>query len=203
MKTRWMVWAVVLVMGFAVVPMAAGAQERPESPPAGVERDGPPAEPGDLDSPGDLDDLDGLGLMLMPVAAPAGHGPGRGGMRRAELHKQLNLTDDQKTKIADLRDKRERASIPIQGDLKVAHLDLRKLMRADKPDQRAIDAQIDRIAGLRGSLQKAHVAGMLEVRAVLTPAQQKILRESGHDLMGRGMRMRGGAGMHGGRGMRM
>lgn len=202
MKTRWMVWTVVAAIGLAWVPASASAQEGQEGPPAGLEhgQHGPPAVHGDPGDPGDLGDLDGLGLMLMPV----GHGPGRGGTRRAELHKQLNLTDDQKTKIADLRDKRERASIPIQGDLKVAHLDLRKLMRADKPDQRAIDAQIDRMAALRGSLQKAHVAGMLEVRAVLTPAQQKILRESGHQLMmGRGMRMRGGHGMHGGRAMRI
>lgn len=208
MKTTWMLWMVVAAL--AMVATGASAQERPAAPPAGIdqERPLPPA-----DGMGEADGVDGLGLLLMDAEGEAAQAPGAPGMRGrmargpqrgrlADLHKQLNLTDEQKTKIADVHDKTERATIPIQGNLEIAHLDLRKLMRAEKPDAKAIDAQIDRIAGLRASLQKTHVAGMLEVRGLLTPAQQKTLRESGLGLMmGRGMH--GGPRMRGGRAMRM
>jgi len=116
-------------------------------------------------------------------------------MGREELREQLNLTDDQKSKLADIRDRQVRAAIPIEADLRIAGLDLRKLLRAERPNQQAIDAQIDRVAGLRARLQKSHVASMLEARAVLTPAQQKLLREHRGGMMGRGM--------HGGPRMRM
>ena len=115
--------------------------------------------------------------------------------RGVVIVRDLNLTDEQQSKLADIRDRQARAAIPIQGDLRIASLDMHKLMRAEQPDARAIDAQIDRISSLRASLQKLHVAGMLEARSVLTPAQQKIMREHGVGPMGRGM--------HGGPGMRM
>lgn len=87
--------------------------------------------------------------------------------------------------------------IPVQSDLRIASLDLRKLMRADRPDPRAIDAQIDRIASLRATLHKAQVASMLDARALLTPAQQKLMRERHLGMMGHmrdGHRRRGGPG---------
>ena len=207
MKTKWVVWMVVAAL--VLVTTGARAQERPAAPPPGIDQERPQRPEG----PGETDAADGLGLLLMDAEAEPAHTPGVPGMqgRRArglhrgrltELHKQLNLTDEQKAKIADVHDKTERATIPIQGNLEIAHLDLRKLMRAEKPDARAIDAQIDKIHGLRASLQKTHVAGMIEVRGLLTPAQQKTLRESGLGfIMGRGMH--GGPRMRGGRVMRM
>lgn len=133
------------------------------------------------------------------------HGMGRGGAAREDLRKQLNLTEEQRTKLADIHDRSARASIPIQGDIKIAGLDLRKLVRADKPDQRAIDAQIDKMAGLRAKLQKSHIASMLEARSVLTPEQRKILRDARPGMGGRGMHrgMQGMHGMHGDPGMGM
>ena len=210
MKTKWMSWSMAVALSLAAIATTALAQDRPVPGPredaAGDERgvDG-------------LEDLDGLDLLL---AADVAAGPGRGqggpgargaGMRRgpgighggpagAEFREKLNLSDDQKAKLADIRDRNERATIPIHGDLRIASLDLRKLMRADKPDSRAIDAQIDRIASLRASLHKSRVAGMLEARTVLTPAQQKLMREHRGGMMGHGMHE--GHGRRGGLGIR-
>ena len=153
-----------------------------------------------------------LCLLLASVAlaqdgSPGGHGsgmsrrPGGGGMERwksnrAEVMKALDLTDAQKTKLADIRDRQMRKGIQASADLKIAGLDLRKLITADKPDQRAIDAQVDRISTMRASLQKSRIAAMLEMRSVLTDEQRKKLKE---------LRGAGGMGMgHGmGRGMGM
>lgn len=166
MKAKWMVWVAVLALGLPAAAVTARAQDRHEAP--------PPSAPG----------------------GPGMRGMGRGGAARAELRKQLNLTEAQQDKLADIRDRSARAAIPIQGDLRIAALDLRKLVRADKPDARAIDAQIDKIAGLRAKLQKSRMAGMLEARSVLTPEQQKLLRDA-RPGMGMGRGMRGGmGGMH-------
>ncbi len=222
MKREWLVWSMAMgmAMALALAPIAwrAWAQEPPAADPAAVaaaeERD-----PGDLEG---MDELGGLDILLAAdVAAGPGPGPGGamgpgpggmgpGGRRGAgmgrgpgaqELREKLNLSADQKAKIADIRDRQVRAAIPIQGDLRIAGLDMRKLMRADKPDLKAIEAQIDRVSELRASLQKSRVASMLEARAVLTPAQQKLMREYGGR---RGMGMLDGPGMgHGPEGRRM
>ena len=110
-------------------------------------------------------------------------GHGRGGMRQmrarhADVWRTLDLTDEQKKKIGDIRDRQMRKSIAARADLQIAALDLHKLIRADKPDQRAIDTQIDKIAGMRASLRKAQVASMLEMRGVLTDDQRKKLQDA-------------------------
>lgn len=191
MNAKWMRWSLAIALGCAMAAAAALAQERP-APEPGEDPPGLEQEADHHDEAGALDELlaadvgaDGAdGAMRHGMRR--GPGMGRRGPARAALREKLNLTDAQKERLADIRDRHARAAIPIQGDLRVAGLDLRKLMRADKPDQRAIDAQIDRIASLRASLQKARVAGQLEARAVLTPAQQKIMRESRGGRMGPG-----------------
>jgi Spy/CpxP family protein refolding chaperone len=187
MKAKWTLWVAVVALGLAAGAVSSRAQGRPEGPAPGPESPAAGMEQGH-DMPG----MDGMGLD-----EEGGPGPGDGTGRDPEMQKKLNLSDDQRTKLADIRDRQTRAAIPIRSDLEIAGLDLRKLMRAEKPDQKAIDAQIDKMAGLRARLQKSRVASMLEARAVLTPEQQKTLRES-RPGMGRGMH--GRRGMHGGPG---
>ncbi|MGH7731762.1 MAG: Spy/CpxP family protein refolding chaperone [Candidatus Eiseniibacteriota bacterium] len=207
MNAKVMVRIAALALGLAATAAMAAAQE----PPAPEPVDDAVREDHAAD---DFDNVGGLDLLLAADVAPGpggggrmgpgprgGPGIGRRGPAAAELREKLNLTDDQKSRLADIRDRHERAAVPIQGDLRIASLDLRKLMRADRPDQRAIDAQIDRIASLRASLQKSRIAGQLEARAVLTPAQQRLMREHRGGPMGH--RMREGRGRPGGRGMWM
>ena len=121
------------------------------------------------------------------------------GMR--EMARELNLTATQKDRLEDVRDQHRRKAIAMRADLEVARLDMRKLMRADQPDRRAIEAQIDRTSAMRAELQKARMAALLDARAILTPQQREKLKElrGSRSLMGgmgRGMRGR----HHGGRG---
>jgi Spy/CpxP family protein refolding chaperone len=111
-------------------------------------------------------------------------GPGSGGRGFGlplEAVRELDLTDAQHERLADIRTRHLKAAIPIEADLRLAELDLEQLTRADRPDAQAVDRQIDRISGLRASLMKNRMAGMLEGRAVLTPIQQKKLRELKRD----------------------
>ena len=206
MKAKWLMLNVAGVLCLAPLAVTARAQERPARDQVVGEATERPGDPEEGDRLADLDGLD----MLLAGDVAAGPGPGDmgpgmhmgpGGGVAGGLHEKLNLTGEQKEKLADIHDRQERRAIPIQGDLRIAALDLHKLLRAERPDQRAIDAQIDRLAGLRASLQKSRVASMIEARSVLSPAQQKLMREEHGGMRGHGMR--GGHGMHGGDRMRI
>jgi Spy/CpxP family protein refolding chaperone len=176
---RWMLVLGLLAAGLGT--RMARAQE-----PAG-----PPEEPGWMAELGD--DFGDDGPMMAPDAGGPGMGPGGApgmgrGMWRGErfmhrggfgpmMMRELNLTPEQQDKMKAARDREQRKAIQARADIQMAQLDLRKLMEADKPDSKAIESQVDKIAGLRAGLQKSHIATMLEFRASLTPDQQKKLRE--------------------------
>jgi Spy/CpxP family protein refolding chaperone len=105
-----------------------------------------------------------------------GRGRGMGNALR-----QLDLTDDQKRRMADIRDKQQRSAIRAQADMKIAQLDLRKLMRADTPDRRAIDLQIEKLGSMRTTMQKSRVGMMFDMRAVLTQEQRDKLKDMRED----------------------
>ena len=176
---------VMLVLGLLAAGLSARAVRAQE-----------PGEP--LDEPGWLaelgDDMADTGPMMAPdgMGGGPGMGPGATGMGRGMgrgarmrhgmgfgpmLARELDLTAEQREKMKAAHERQERKAIQTRADIQLARLDLHKLMEADKPDSKAIEAQIDRIAGLRAGLVKSRVATMLELRASLTPEQQKKLRE--------------------------
>ena len=112
---------------------------------------------------------------------------------------RLSLSDAQRRRIDDIRFSHRKRAIEMRTNLETANLELGRLMRADAPDRRAIDAQIDRIAEMRASLTKERVSGLFEVRSVLTPEQRREWRE-GFDRPGIGPAMPGRRHMPGDRG---
>jgi len=165
----------------AVVPLGSAIADEPVDPSPVLQ-----AEEGELDSGMAWldDDLGGPVAMREGMPGEIGHmphrmGPGRGwhGAGRGFAFEGLDLTEAQRKKLAEIHDAQNRSSIQARANLEIAQLDLRKLIRADKPDQKAINAQIDRIGTMRTSLQKSRIASLLEARAVLTPEQLKQLRE--------------------------
>ena len=141
---------------------------------------------------------DGAMGGMRGMGARAGMGPrGMGGWGPG-MAQALQLSDSQREKLRDIRERQMRRGIQARADLALARLDLRKLMRADRPELGAINGQIDRVARIRTELAKARVASMLEARALLTPEQRQKMRE----FRERGpMQRRGGMpGMRGGQG---
>lgn len=137
-----------------------------------------------------------LGAAQAPTHAQddAATGPGarlrmHGMAGRERLARALGLTDEQRAKMREAHERQMRRSIAERADLKIAKLDLRKLVRADHPDQHAIEAQVDKIAGMRAELQKQRLATMIEIRAMLTADQRARLREM-RDVRSGGMRER-------------
>ncbi len=121
--------------------------------------------------------LQGHGAMRGGMGMGRGMGMGPGGARL----RALGLTPEQMKKLADIRDRQERGAIQARADLATAALDLRQALRADKPDRMKIDGLIDKMARLRAGLQKARVASLLEMRALLTPEQLEKWRSGAPD----------------------
>jgi len=117
-----------------------------------------------------------------PKHAPHMHrgGPGGRGMKMrhglAMRFAALDLTDAQREKLRDLHEAAARKSVQRRADIQLAHMDLRKLMRAEAPSASAVNAQIDKISRLQADGMKAHFDTFMQARAVLTPEQLKKLR---------------------------
>jgi len=109
-----------------------------------------------------------------------GMGPGRmghGGMGMHRRFAQLDLSDAQREKLRDLHEAAMRKAIQRRADLQLARMDLHKLMRADKQDPAAVNAQIDKLARMHAENMKAHFETMRQAKALLTPEQLKQLKE--------------------------
>jgi Spy/CpxP family protein refolding chaperone len=110
-------------------------------------------------------------------------GPGLGcgaGLGLERLH-ELGLTPEQKTKLGDIQERCARLAIQKQAEVRLALLDLQKLVRGEKPEKLKIDAAIDKVARLRAELAKSCLGARLEARSLLTPEQLKKWREAAKD----------------------
>lgn len=133
----------------------------------------------------------GMGMRMRGPGGPGGPGMGRGMRHPAMMFAMLDLSDAQKDKMRDIHERAARTQIQARADMQIARMDMATLMRADNPDQGAINAQIDKMAQIRAGMQKTRAAAMLEARAQLTPEQKKKMKE----MHGKGPMM-----MHGGMG---
>ena len=121
--------------------------------------------------PDDPDDDDNGGSVWMSQRQPSGmmgrrgFAGTRGGLlaRRQELLEDLDLSRDQAKEIAEIRDEQRRRAIDRRAEIQVAALDLRKLMRANRPDRGAIRAS-DRRSSRTLQSRAAQVAGRRPAR---------------------------------------
>lgn len=119
----------------------------------------------DLGGPGPMMGVPGLGGPMMPMRGPD-----------PEKWERLGLSDGQRRRLEDLRDVEERKLIRLEADLRIAGLDLRRLVAGERPNLQAIGMQVDRIADLRAEVMKARIATQIGMREVLTPGQRAQLR---------------------------
>lgn len=117
---------------------------------------------------------------------------------------QLNLTDEQKEQIGELRTEWQKEQIQLNADLRVARLDLKNLFADPEASDSQIRSMMESVSDQQINLRLKQRSHRMAVRNILTPDQQKIwddLRENrrlrgGAMLKGRGMRGMRGQGMH-------
>jgi Spy/CpxP family protein refolding chaperone len=70
----------------------------------------------------------------------------------------------------------EKSNIKTRAEVQVRGIELRELLRADNPDRDAVMKKIDEISALRTEMAKEDVDALLQAKSVLTPEQQKKIR---------------------------
>ncbi|MBN2356798.1 Spy/CpxP family protein refolding chaperone [candidate division KSB1 bacterium] len=128
-----------------------------------------------LDHPADepLWDMDEMDLPEPePPMPPVEPGPEL--MEEERIGGKLNLTDEQKDTMREMRLKHQKEMIPLQAELKSKNLDLKSAIQADKPDMAKINALVDQVSRIKADIQKKNIAFRLDMRDQLTEEQLKL-----------------------------
>jgi len=83
-----------------------------------------------------------------------------------------DLSDEQEAQITELRNAHYAEVKTLRADLAILRAEKRKLMIADNPNSKAIDAKIDAMSEIQTQMQKKRVAHHLAVRNLLTDNQK-------------------------------
>lgn len=125
------------------------------------------------------------------------------------------LTDEQKTKMKDLRVAHIKEVTPIKNLIEEKEARLKTLTSAEKTDMAEINKTIDEISKLKADMMKARVNHQMKVKALLTDEQKVFFNahmgekkgmhrgEGMGDGMGEGKHRGEGKGMHKGEGKGM
>ena len=121
-----------------------------------------------------------------PNQRQAGGQLGRGGQagmgmgmmqKRQSMKAELGLTDVQQADIRKVRENAQRDRLRKATDFKIASLDLKSLLRAEKVDEKAVAAKLADVQAAQGALLKVRVDTALAMKRILTPEQQKKMSE--------------------------
>ncbi len=115
--------------------------------------------------------------FLVPTITLAGKGKGGGeGKEMARALKQLNLSEEQKKKLKEMRKANKEKKFESQGELKKLREEMKTKFASDAPESelKAIHAKIK---SLRDQKAEARFQKMLTIRSVLTVEQRKKFQE--------------------------
>jgi len=84
---------------------------------------------------------------------------------------QLKLTDEQRKSMDAIFYQHREKLVDLRGAVEKAELEMEPLMRDDKPNEKQIAEQIDKVAQARAELEKANAHFLFELRGKLTPEQ--------------------------------
>ncbi len=111
----------------------------------------------------------------------------------------LGLTDEQTERLHRIVVETEKSTTKTRAEMAIRRIELRELLRGDKPDQAAVTKKIQEISDLLRDTMKQHVDALLAAKAVLTPEQQKKIRSFIESRRGGEFWQRRGLEGHGGR----
>ena len=108
-----------------------------------------------------------------------GHkGPGFGGMREGGLFRQLNLTDDQKTKMKQLRESFAETNKPLMEQLHAKRQELRQASEGGTFNEALATQKLTEIAPLEAKMMAAHASLHQQMLSVLTAEQKAQLDQA-------------------------
>lgn len=98
----------------------------------------------------------------------------------------LELTDEQVTSLKSIKMDFMKGEIQKEADLKLAELELKELMSADKLDMPKVERKIKAIHGMKADKKIAHLKAFEKAKGVITPEQMQKQKEH-HKKMMKGM----------------
>jgi len=93
------------------------------------------------------------------------------------LSQPLGLSDAQRTKLREVVIAHTREQIRLKGQLDLQRFELQVLLDQPAADVARTTAQAEAVSALRSALEMERVKMALDVKSVLTPEQQRKLRE--------------------------
>jgi Spy/CpxP family protein refolding chaperone len=100
-----------------------------------------------------------------------------------EMSDKIGADSQTIAKIKDLAYNANKELIGLRAEMDQNHLEMKRLMDLDSPDDKAIIAQIDKIGAVEIKLRKNRISLLLAVRKVLTPEQRTKLKQLMPDKM--------------------
>jgi len=89
------------------------------------------------------------------------------------VHRDLDLTPEQTRKLDIIEEKYAVQRRMLEADVRAANRELADAIREGHKDSPKVEAAIDHLHMAMGALQKATIAHVFDMRAVLTPQQAK------------------------------
>lgn len=89
------------------------------------------------------------------------------------VHKDLDLTQDQTRRLEAIEAKFAVERARLEGEIRAANRELASAIQKGQKDSPELAAAIDHLHMAMGALQKATIAHVFDMRAVLTPDQAK------------------------------
>lgn len=117
---------------------------------------------------------------------------GFGGMRGGEFFKQLNLTDDQKAKMKQIRESFAQTNKPLMDQLRAKRQELRQASQGGTFNEALATQKLTEIAPLEAKMMGEQAKLHQDMLSVLTPEQKAQLDQAKAQFKGRrgGMRQR-------------
>lgn len=87
------------------------------------------------------------------------------------VHRDLNLSPDQERRLEVIEARYGVERRRLEGDVRAANRELAAAIKGGDKSSPEVDAAVDHLHMAMGALQKATIAHVFDMRAVLTPAQ--------------------------------
>ena len=111
-----------------------------------------------------------IALISTNVYAQPG-GPKKG--NRMLFDSELNLNDQQKEQITDIRDQARLKAVDLGADVRKAEIELEQMMRSDSGISQ-LEKQVDKVSQSKARVIKSGIRVKREIRELLTAEQRKV-----------------------------
>jgi Spy/CpxP family protein refolding chaperone len=108
----------------------------------------------------------------------------------AKHFKGLNLDEQQKASIGEIKSRMMKETIRRKADMQIAQIELKDLLKRDPVDMKAVEAKMKQLEIMKTEMHLSHIKAMEDCKARLTPEQRKKLKEmmeAGPMTEGKGM----------------